>query len=124
MSSPVTTIVPPCVPRCLPAADRRAGELDGLGRRARRLAAAGGGAEHDHAVVAADRVGLDHAPGVDDGIDHRARRRGGELDPPAVRAELAVLVLLTSDLSGWPVATSMTLEAIWSPTASVISLSP
>ena len=32
--------------------------------------------------------------------------------------------LLTSDLSGWPVETSITFEAIWSPTASVISLSP
>ena len=65
----------------------RAGELDGLRRSARRLAAAGGGVEHDHAVVAADRVGPDHALGVDDGIDHRARRRGGELDPPAVGAD-------------------------------------
>ena len=69
----------------------RAGELDGLRRSARRLAAAGGGVEHDHAVVAADRVGPDHALGVDDGIDHRARRRGGELDPPAVGAERAAL---------------------------------
>ena len=69
----------------------RAGELDGLRRRARRLAAAGGGVEHDHAVVAADRVGADHALGVDDGIDHRARRRCGELDPPAVGAERAAL---------------------------------
>ena len=34
------------------------------------------------------------------------------------------LVLLTSDLSGWPVATSITLVAMLSPTASVISLSP
>jgi hypothetical protein len=32
--------------------------------------------------------------------------------------------LLTSDLSGRPVATSMTFAAIWSLTASVISLSP
>jgi hypothetical protein len=32
--------------------------------------------------------------------------------------------LETSDLSGRPVATSMTFEAIWSLTASVISLSP
>ena len=33
-------------------------------------------------------------------------------------------MLLTSDLSGRPVATSMTLLAMLSPTASVISLSP
>ena len=32
--------------------------------------------------------------------------------------------LVTSDLSGLPVATSITFDAIWSLTASVISLSP
>ena len=103
----------------------RAGELDGLRRRARRLAAAGGGVEHDHAVVAADRVGADDAPGVDDGIDHGARRRGGELDPSAVRAQRAVLGVADQRLerpAGGDVDDLV--DAMLSPTASVISLSP
>src|SRR5262249_56150014 len=69
----------------------RAGDLDDLGRGARRLACPGGGAEHDHAVAPADRVGRDHAAGVDDGIDYGACRRGGELDPSAVGSDLALV---------------------------------
>ena len=91
MSSPVTRIVPPCVPFFLPAAASVPEILTVWVAAPAGLLAAGGGAEHDHAVVPADRVGLDHAAGVDDGIDHRARRRGGELDPPAVGADLAVV---------------------------------
>ena len=64
-------------------------ELDGLGRRAGSLAGAGGGAEHDLAAASADRVRLDHALVVDDGIDHCPRGRGGELDAAAIGAELA-----------------------------------
>jgi hypothetical protein len=41
--------------------------------------------------VAADRVGLDHAGGVDDGIDDGARGGGGELDSPAVGSDLAIV---------------------------------
>ena len=70
---------------------QRAGHLDGLGRRARRLACPGRGAEHDHAVAVADRIGLDHAAVVDDGVDHGARRRGGQLDPAAIGSDLAVV---------------------------------
>ena len=43
---------------------------------------------------------------------------------PRDQQSVPFLLLLTIDLSGRPVATSMTLDAIWSPTASVISLSP
>ena len=43
---------------------------------------------------------------------------------PPFALSVPFLVLLTSDLSGRPVATSMTLDEMWSPTASVISLSP
>ncbi len=60
-------------------------------RRAGALAAGGRGAQHDHAVLAADRVGLDHAAGVDDRVDHGAGGGRGELDPPAVRFDLAVV---------------------------------
>ena len=124
MSSPVTRIVPPCVPFFLPAAASVPEILTVWVGRARRLAAAGGGVEHDHAVVAADRVGPDHALGVDDGIDHRARRRGGELDPPAVGAERAALGVADQRLERPAGGDVDDLEAMLSPTASVISLSP
>src|SRR5438874_10513086 len=70
---------------------KRSGELHGLLRRVRALAGAGGGADHDHAAAPADRVGLDHAGVVDDGVDHLARRGGGDFDPAAVRAQLALV---------------------------------
>ena len=56
----------------------------------------------------------------------QARDRGYARTQPRPRDQQSVpfLLLLTIDLSGRPVATSMTLDAIWSPTASVISLSP
>jgi hypothetical protein len=63
----------------------------GSHRRARELAAAGRGAEHDHAVAVADRVGLDHAAGVDDGIDHVPCGRRRQLDPCAVGSDLALV---------------------------------
>jgi hypothetical protein len=37
---------------------------------------------------------------------------------------LSLPVLVTSDFKGWPVATSITLEATWSLTDSVIRRSP
>ena len=58
----------------LPAADSVPETLTICAGRAGRLAGAGRGAEHDHAVLPADRVGLDHARGIDDGIDDRAAR--------------------------------------------------
>ena len=75
MSSPVIWMVPPLVPLSLPVAVILPetltvcfGSAGGLGR--------GGAAEHDLAVAGADRIGLDHAAVVDDGVDDvRARRR-------------------------------------------------
>src|SRR5262249_21206020 len=91
MFSPVTRMMPPCVPFLLARPARRAGDLAGRGGGARRLGCPGGGAEHDHAVAPADRVGRDHAAGVDDGIDYGACRRGGELDPSAVGSDFALV---------------------------------
>src|SRR5262249_25050167 len=70
---------------------QRAGDLDGLAPGARRLAGPGGGVEPDHAIAPADRVGRDHAAGVDDGSDYGARRRGGELDASAVGSNPALV---------------------------------
>src|SRR5262249_12635257 len=67
------------------------GDLDGLRRSVRRFAGAGRRAEHDYAVAPADRVGLDHAAGVDHGVDHHSRRSGAELDASAVRSDLALV---------------------------------
>jgi len=53
-----------CVPFFLPAAASVPEILTVWVGGARRLACPGGGAEHNHAVVPADRVGLDHAAGV------------------------------------------------------------
>jgi len=66
-------MVPPCVPFFLPAAESVPEILT------------------IWAVAPADRVRRDHAASVDDGIDHGARRRGGELDPSAVGSDLALV---------------------------------
>src|SRR5205823_5211747 len=91
MCSPLTRIVPPCVPFCLPAADSVPEILMVWAGAPAGLLAEGGGAQHDHAVAAANRVGFDHAAGVDDGIDDGARGRGGEFDTPAVGSDLAIV---------------------------------
>ena len=123
MSSPVTRIVPPCVPFFLPAAASVPEILTVWVAAPAGLLAPVAALSTIMPLWRPIELALITPAGVDDGIDDRARGRGGELDPPAVRAERAAR-LLTSDLSGWPVATSITFEAIWSLTASVISLSP
>ena len=89
MFSAETTTLPPFSPLFLPAAEIVPPSLMVCRRRAGRLRGAGRGAQHDHAAARADAVRLDHAPVVDDGIDDPARRRGGELDASAVRAQPA-----------------------------------
>ena len=103
-----------------PGGGQPSGDLYGLLRHAglpRRRA------EHDLAVLRADDIRLDHAGGVDDGIDHltRAAAAVSSTRPPFA---LSLPSLVTSDFSVCPVATSFTCVAIWSPTPSVISLSP
>ena len=53
-------------------------------------------------------LACDHAAGVDDGIDHvRAAAAVSSTRPPFA---LILPSLVTSELSGWPVATSITLR--------------
>ena len=114
--------MPPVCPLFLPAAESVPETLTVCVGCAGRLARGRRGAEHNHAVLRADRVGFDDAGVVDDRIDHLARRHGGQLNTAAIG--LSLPSFLTSVSSGCPVATSLTVAAIESLTPSVISLSP
>ena len=90
--SPVTWMVPPLVPAALPAAESVpetltvcVGAPAGFGGSGRR-------AQHNHAVVRADGVCLDHAGGVDDRVDDLARRRRGQFDAAAIGLERALIL--------------------------------
>ena len=90
MCSPLTTIVPPVVPRCLPAAEIVPASLMVCAGAPAGLLPPVAASSTIMPLRAADRVGPDHASGVDDRIDHGPRGGGGELDAAAVGAERAV----------------------------------
>ena len=79
------------VPFFLPAAESLPAILHRLLRRAAALRAAGRGAEHNHAVMGADRIGLDHAFVVDDRVRPPPRGGGRQLDAAAIGLELALV---------------------------------
>ena len=124
MCSPLTTIVPPVVPRCLPAAEIVPASL---------MVCAGAPAGLLPPVAALSTIMPLWRPIelalitplvlMTESTTARAAAAVSSTRPP-LALSVPLLVLLTSDLSGRPVATSMTLLAMLSPTASVISLSP
>ena len=124
MCSPLTTTVPPVVPRCLPAAEIVPASL---------MVCAGAPAGLLPPVAALSTIRPLRWPIesarmtplvlMTESTTARAAAAVSSTRPPFALM-VPFLVLLTSDLSGLPVATSITLDAILSPTASVISLSP
>ena len=122
MFSPVTRIVPPCVPFFLPAAASVpeiltiwAGAPAGLLAPVAALSTIVPLRRPIELAVITPLVLMTESTTV------RAAAAVSSTRPPLA---LILPSLLTSDLSGLPVETSITFEAIWSPTASVISLSP
>ena len=122
MCSPLTRIVPPCVPFCLPAADSVPEIL---------MVWAGAPAGLLAEVAALSTIMPLWRPIefalitplvlMTESTTARAAAAVSSTRPPLARI---LPSFETSDFSGRPVATSITFDATWSLTASVISLSP
>ena len=124
MCSPLTTTVPPVVPLCLPAAEIvPASLMVCAGAPAGLLAPVAALSTIMPLWVPIELASITPLLLMTESTTARAAAAVSSTRPP-LALSVPLLVLLTSDLSGWPVATSITAAAIWSLTASVISRSP